>query len=49
VDGLLNDYEAKYGVRPAGAPADFFRIMPSAVLHWDEASYPDSQVRFRFA
>jgi PPOX class probable F420-dependent enzyme len=47
-DGLLDDYEAKYAVRPPGDPADYFRVMPQSVLHWLEAEYPESQVRFRF-
>ena len=47
--GLLDDYEAKYDVRPPGDAADYFRVLPSSVLHWDEATYPASQVRYRFA
>jgi hypothetical protein len=47
-DGLLDDYEAKYGMRPPGDAADYFRVMPSSVLHWTEAEYPASQVRYRF-
>lgn len=47
-DGLLDDYEAKYQIRPPGDPADYFRVVPSSVLHWDETTYPASQVRYRF-
>jgi hypothetical protein len=48
-DGLLDAYETKYAIRPADDPTSLFCIRPSSVLHWDEPTYPDSQVRFRFA
>jgi PPOX class probable F420-dependent enzyme len=47
-EGLLDDYEAKYAIRPPGDPSDYARVLPQTVLHWDEATYPNSQVRFRF-
>jgi hypothetical protein len=54
-DEVLDPYEAKYNFRPVKPDGtdsfgnDWFAVTPIHVLAWDEKSFVDSQVRYRFA
>jgi hypothetical protein len=46
---VVDDYDAKYGVRPDPGGDGWFRVRPRRAYAWRESDYPQSATQFDFA